>query len=245
MIRPTSRKGQQIDVVITGGGTAGHIHPALAVAEALVSVGYVRKRICFVGSRRGMESQLVPDAGFRVKLFPGRGIVRKIDLGNLVAIGALISAFVGTFFYLVWYRPKVIATVGGYAGVACAFAGLCLGIPIVVINIDAIPGASNRLIGRFARLSCVARSPSGLRHEVLTGAPIRPEVLSVARTSDGIAKLKQKYGLEQSRQVLLVMGGSLGARRLNEAGLALAEAYAARTDLVHRCEKKQKNIHKV
>ncbi len=217
--------------LVTGGGTAGHVQPALAVAEALVAAGHARETIGFVGSRRGMEGTLVPEAGFEVTLLPGRGIQRRLTLENLAAVAGLLAACVLALVIVVKRRPRVVVSVGGYAGLPCAAAAVVLRVPVVVVNLDTVPGASNRLVARFARKSAVAFEGSSLPNQVLTGAPIRGAVLRADRSRQGRDAARAALRLPPGRLVLGVAGGSLGARRLNDAALGLAKSWASRGDV--------------
>ncbi len=140
---------------MAGGGTAGHLQPALAIAEALVERGHRRGTIEFVGSARGQDRAALAGRGFPVTLLPGRGIVRRAraaDLaGNAVALVGLGAAVVRGFGVVARSRPRVVVSVGGYASVPAALAAVVTGVPLVVVNVDAVPGAANRLFGRFAR----------------------------------------------------------------------------------------------
>ena len=102
--------------LMSGGGTAGHVQPALAVGEALVAHGHERSSIFYVGSRHGMEATLVPEAGFEVILLPGRGIQRRLTVANLSAGAGLALACVLALVLVARRRPRVVVTVGGYAG---------------------------------------------------------------------------------------------------------------------------------
>jgi UDP-N-acetylglucosamine--N-acetylmuramyl-(pentapeptide) pyrophosphoryl-undecaprenol N-acetylglucosamine transferase len=217
--------------LLTGGGTAGHVQPALAVGEALVSRGHERASVRFVGSRRGMERRLVPEAGFEVTLLPGRGIQRRLTLENAGAVGGLLLACALAFRMLLRRRPRVVVTVGGYAGLPCAVAAIMLRVPLVVVSYDAVPGASNRLVARFARKCAVAFEGTGLPHQVVTGAPLREAVLRADRSPEGRLEARGAIGVPAGRFLLAVAGGSLGARRLNEAALQLARSWALRGDV--------------
>lgn len=214
-----------VEVVITGGGTAGHVLPAIAVARALVTAGHPSERIRFIGSRRGMEAQLVPAAGFRAELLPGRGIVRRASAANLLAIAGLTVALLQAAVLMARWRPGAVVMVGGYAGAPATLAAILFGIPVVVVNVDAVPGAANRLAGRFAAVCAVALPGTPLRRAVVTGVPLRPEVLAVAERHDRMAA-RAELGLPRDTAVVAVTGGSLGARRLNDAALGLANALA-------------------
>jgi len=217
--------------ILTGGGTAGHVQPALAVGEALVARGHERATIRFVGSRRGIEGRLVTEAGFHVSLLPGRGIQRRLTIENLGAIGGLLVACVLAVAIVVRRRPRVVVTVGGYAGLPGAVAAVILRVPVVVVSYDAAPGASNRLVARFARKCAVAYEGSSLPNQVLTGAPVRQAVLSADRSPPGRDAARATLGVPAGRFLLAVAGGSLGARRLNDAALGLAKSWASRSDV--------------
>jgi UDP-N-acetylglucosamine--N-acetylmuramyl-(pentapeptide) pyrophosphoryl-undecaprenol N-acetylglucosamine transferase len=157
--------------LVTGGGTAGHVQPALAIGEALVARGHELATILYVGSRRGMEGRLVPEAGFEVALLPGRGIQRRLTPENIGAVVGLLVACALALVIVVRRRPRVVVTVGGYAGLPCAVAAIVLRVPLVVVSCDAVAGASNRLVARFARKCAVAFEGTSLPNQVVTGAP--------------------------------------------------------------------------
>lgn len=218
--------------VLAGGGTVGHVAPALSVAAALVARGHDRSAIHFVGSRRGREAQLVPAAGFAVTTLPGRGVVRRLTPANLVAVGGLLVAFLRAIGLLARRRPAVVVNLGGYASVPCTLAAVLLRVPIVAVSYDAVPGAASRLAARFAAAAAVAFEGSTLPRAVTTGAPVRPEVLALDPSPAGRAAARAEMGLPADRLLLAVTSGSLGARRVNEAAVGLARAWADRSDLV-------------
>jgi UDP-N-acetylglucosamine--N-acetylmuramyl-(pentapeptide) pyrophosphoryl-undecaprenol N-acetylglucosamine transferase len=223
---------RRIQVVITGGGTGGHVEPALAVGRALGSLGVAAESVLFVGARRGMEARLVPAAGFAVRLLPGRGFVRGPSPANLGAAAGLVAAFVEAFMIMLRSRPSVVVMVGGYAGVACSLAAVICRVPVVVVNVDSEAGKANRLVGRFAVLSAVASAESGLPRSVVTGPPVREDVLAADRSAEGRKAARERFGIDATRRVIAVVGGSLGARRLNDAALELRIALRSRSDLL-------------
>ena len=210
------------EVVITGGATAGHVLPAIAVARALVAAGLAPGAIHFVGVRRGIERRLVPEAGFSLTLLPGRGFVRRASLRNVAAFAGIVAAFAASLVQLGRRRPRVVVAVGGFGSVACSLAAMVWRVPVVVVNVDSVPGAANRMIGRFATACAVAFPGTALPRAVVTGAPVRPEVLSVDRTAAGRARARAALGIAGRGPLVGVVGGSLGARRLNEAAIGLA-----------------------
>jgi undecaprenyldiphospho-muramoylpentapeptide beta-N-acetylglucosaminyltransferase len=223
MTEPAAGTQTRVFALVTGGGTGGHVYPALAVAEALVDRGHDRAAIRFVGARRGLEATAVPAAGFALEALPGRGLRRRLDVD---ALRANADALVGTARALVraWRivrrtRPRVVLGVGGYAALPCVVSARLAGVPTVVHEQNAAPGLTNRLAVRLGARPAVSLPGTPLRGAVLTGNPVRRAITEVVRAP------------EPSRPVVLVFGGSLGAGRLNEAGLGLYDRWRDRGDV--------------
>jgi undecaprenyldiphospho-muramoylpentapeptide beta-N-acetylglucosaminyltransferase len=216
--------------LIAGGGTAGHVQPALAIARALVARGRRRSSVELVGSARGIESRLVPAAGFELELLPGRGFERRLSLQNLRSLASLLVAFGRAWRLVGRKRPRVVVSVGGYASVPCALAAVLRRIPVVVAEQNAAPGAANRLVGRFAKVCAVSFPGTPLPRAVVTGNPVRPEMLTIERQRDATGA-RAKLDIEPGRRVLLIFGGSLGALRINRATLEAVRRWAGRSDL--------------
>jgi UDP-N-acetylglucosamine--N-acetylmuramyl-(pentapeptide) pyrophosphoryl-undecaprenol N-acetylglucosamine transferase len=217
-------------VVIAGGGTAGHVQPAIAVGRAFMARGYAPGAVHFVGSERGIETRLVPAAGFSVTRLPVRGFERRISLRNVRSMMALLVACARAWRLMGKLRPAVVVSVGGYASVPCALAAVLRRIPLIVAEQNAVPGAANRLMSRFARACAVSFAGTPLPRTVVTGNPVRPEVAAIDRTQDAEAA-RRKLDIDPARQVLLVFGGSLGALTLNRATLAALPRWSSRADL--------------
>lgn len=222
--------------MIAGGGTAGHAFPALAVARALTARGLDPAGVHLVSSRRGPGSSLLAGEGFPIVEIPGRGVVRSWSLkhlaGNLAAVGGLLRATLSTMTSFVIDRPRVVVAVGGYASLPAGLAAALLRIPLVVVNVDVVPGLVNRLLARRARACAVAYADTLLPRAEVTGVPVREEVLGVRRSSsEGRAMARKALGLPLDRWTIGVVGGSLGARRVNQAAASLAERWAGRGDL--------------
>ena len=224
--------------LVAGGGTGGHLVPALAVARALAE-GRPPGAVELVGSRRGLDADLVADAGLPVTLLPGRGIARRVDprslAANVAAVAALVWAAALALGVVARRRPAVVVAMGGYASVPVALSAFVLRVPVVVVNVDAVPGAANRLVGRFAAASAVAFPGTPLPGAVVTGAPVRPEIVAAARPGPAArAAARRALSMGDARAVVGVVGGSLGSRHINEAVLALVGLWATRGDvLVH------------
>ena len=221
--------------LVAGGGTAGHLQPALAIAEALVDRGHPRTSIEFVGSSRGQDRAALAGRGFPLTLLPGRGIARSLGPADLVRnLGALVGLSVGCLRALALVsrtRPAVVVSVGGYASLPAALSAVILGVPLVLVNVDAVPGAANRLLGRFARASAVGWEGTPLPRSVVTGTPVRPEITLVTRSPEDRRSARTKLGLPPGRLTIAAFGGSLGARRINQAVAALAAMWSERQDL--------------
>jgi UDP-N-acetylglucosamine--N-acetylmuramyl-(pentapeptide) pyrophosphoryl-undecaprenol N-acetylglucosamine transferase len=227
--RSTSEPGTGTWAVIAGGGTGGHVVPAIAIGRALVERGHAANSITFVGSKRGIERRMVPAAGFRVVLLPGRGIARRLTWDNVAAVIGLLAALVRALALIGRLRPAVVISVGGYAGVPCALAAVVWRVPLIVAEQNAAPGLANRITGRFAAACAVSFPGTPLPRAVLTGNPVRPEILSVERSSAARASARGELGLPSNGFVVAAAGGSLGARRINEAVLDLATAWSDRS----------------
>jgi undecaprenyldiphospho-muramoylpentapeptide beta-N-acetylglucosaminyltransferase len=220
--------------VIAGGGTGGHVVPAIAIGQALVERGHEPRRIRFLGSRRGIERTMVPEAGFEVTLLPGRGIARRVTIDNVGAVAGLMAALVQAVVLLARTRPAVVITVGGYASVAGALAAVVWRVPLLVAEQNAVPGLANRLAGRFAAACAVSFPGTPLPRAVVTGNPVRRQILSVDRGGHGRAAACAALGLPADRFVVAVTGGSLGARTINTAVLTLAATWGGRADVAIR-----------
>ena len=219
--------------IIAGGGTAGHVSPGLAIAGALVDAGHPADSIHYVGSERGIETRLVPAAGFSLTVLPGRGLQRRFSSDNIGAAWGLLRAFVRAFRLLGELRPRVVVALGGYASVPAAFAAVCRRVPIVVAEQNAVPGMANRVAGRFAKVCAVSFPGTALPRAVVTGNPVREEIRVLDRAARRDAA-RSAFGAGHGRVLVAAFGGSLGARRINEAVLGLADAWSDRDDVVLR-----------
>lgn len=224
--------------IIAGGGTAGHVVPGLAIADALVDAGHPPSSILYVGSERGIEKTMVPAAGYECVLLPGRGIQRRLTLDNVASAWGLVRAVVAAFAIVRRRRPAVVVSLGGYASVPAALAAVVLRVPVVVAEQNAVPGAANRLVGRFAAACAVSFPDTALPRRRWTGNPVRGAVRAVDR-ADTTARdaARRSFGLEgadAARVLVVAFGGSLGARRVNEAVIGWCRRWADRGDVAVR-----------
>jgi len=220
----------QTFAIVTGGGTAGHVLPALAIADALVAAGHPRASVHYAGAERGIEARLVPPTGYPMTLLPGRGIQRRLTLANLAAAGSLLLGAARALRLLGRLKPAVVIAVGGYASVAVGLAAVVRRVPIVVAEQNVVPGAANRLLARFARASAVSFPGTDLPRAETTGNPIRAEISALEPHRDRAAA-KRAFGVDADRHLVLVFGGSLGSLRINQAALEAADLWRHRRDL--------------
>lgn len=219
--------------VVAGGGTSGHVHPALAIAEEIVRRGRAKSEVHFIGSARGLEAELVPSHGYGLTALPGRGIRRALDLENVKSTIALGQASVRAWRTLRRLDPAVVVSVGGYASLPALAAAAALRIPIVVTEQNTIPGAANRFGARWAAVCAVAFADTELPNAVHTGNPLLGPILDVDRSTGGAAA-RTRLGVEDGRRLVAAFGGSLGSRRINQAVADATAALADRSDLAVR-----------
>ena len=227
-------------IVLAGGGTGGHVFVADAIAKALVASGESRDALGFVGSRRGQERVLLADSGISLTLLPGRGIKRSLsartvldNMGALVGLGVALVTMVVRFGR---HRPRAVVSVGGYAALPAGVAAALWRVPLVLVNIDAVPGSTHRLLARVAAASCVISDDVDLPRPTVTGAPVREEFVDIDRSPSGRQVAKRRLGCDPERPLISVMSGSLGARSVNTAVLELAREWSARPlTIYHVC----------
>lgn len=202
--------------VVTGGGTAGHVLPALAVAEGLVERGHDPATIHYWGCTRGIETRVVPETPFPARFFDVVGFQRSFSRRNIGFVPKMFSARRDAIRSFETAPPRVVVSVGGYASMPAVFAARHHGVPIVVVSYDRRPGRASQLAARRAAACAVAFPDSPLPRATVTGAPIRQAVLDVHRERDRAAA-RVELGLPDDRFVVAIMGGSQGSGALNRA----------------------------
>ena len=212
-----TRMQQSIRVIIAGGGTGGHIFPAVAIAKALKDKPS-NIRVLFVGARGRMEMTKVPAAGFHIIGLPVAGLQRRVTWKNLLVPFQLISSMVIARNIIRRYQPNVVIGVGGYASGPVVYAAAILGVPTLIQEQNSYPGLTNRLLAKKAKKICVAYEGMEKYFDkskiYLTGNPVRQDIISIEGKYDEAMTF---FGLSADKPVLLVTGGSLGARTINEA----------------------------
>jgi UDP-N-acetylglucosamine--N-acetylmuramyl-(pentapeptide) pyrophosphoryl-undecaprenol N-acetylglucosamine transferase len=219
--------------VITGGGTSGHVLPALAIADALVAKGHRPDEIVYIGAKRGIETRLLPTTSYPHHFLDVIGLQRSFAASNLRFPFKLIRSIAAARSLLRTLRPAVVVSVGGYASFPATFAARLRRIPIVVVSYDRIPGLASRVSARFATACAVAFEGSRLRRAHYTGAPVRRDLILLDRAA-ARRPARAELGIPGDRFVIAVFGGSLGSKVLNEAVAAMVDALGQRGDIAVR-----------
>lgn len=202
-------------VLVSGGGTAGHIYPALTVAG--LAAADETCEVAFVGAPGSLEEKLAGDAGIEFLPVRASGWDRARPLTLLTAIGTAIASLARCLLILRSRRTDVVIGFGGYASVPLGLAAALAGVPLVLHEQNSVPGLANRVLSRWARSVCLTyaegadRLPAGT-HAVVTGDPVRESVIVANRDRGRVV-----YGVADDEVLLLVFGGSRGARHLNAA----------------------------
>jgi len=222
--------------VVTGGGTSGHVIPAIAICELLVEAGHPASDIRYVGSRRGVEQELMQSTQIGAEYLPISGLQRSLSLQgisrNVLLPWRLLRSRVLARGLIKKWRPSVVVSVGGYASEPMSRAALSADVPLVCVSYDRIPGLATRRQARLATISAVAFEGSSLPRSVLTGAPVRKQLrdlnVSASRQSS-----RSALGIDSDARVVVVMGGSLGSGVLNTMVADLLLALAGTHSVVH------------
>ncbi len=212
-------------VLLAGGGSAGHTSPLLATADALRRLdGSIE--ITAMGTARGLETRVVPAAGYPLELVPPVPMPRRPNADLLRTPGRVLAARSAALEVVDRLRPDVVVGFGGYVSVPAYLAARKRRLPLVVHEGNALPGLANRLGSRFTTHVATSFPDTKLRHAQYIGLPIRQMISTLDRAAVR-ARARAEFGLDPTRPTLLVTGGSQGARRINDAMAGSVAAFAA------------------
>ncbi|QNN53090.1 undecaprenyldiphospho-muramoylpentapeptide beta-N-acetylglucosaminyltransferase [Nocardioides mesophilus] len=211
-------------VLLAGGGTAGHTSPLLATADALRRID-PDLEVTALGTPRGLETRVVPEAGYPLELVPPVPLPRRPNADLLRLPGRLRGTIRATLEVLDRVRPDVVVGFGGYVSVPAYLAARRRRLPLVVHEGNALPGIANKLGARFTTHVATSFPETALRHATYVGLPIRRMISTLDRAALR-AEARATFGLDPDRPTLLVTGGSQGARRINQSVTAAAGALA-------------------
>jgi UDP-N-acetylglucosamine--N-acetylmuramyl-(pentapeptide) pyrophosphoryl-undecaprenol N-acetylglucosamine transferase len=219
-------------VVVAGGGTAGHIEPAMNLADALRRLA-PDARITALGTTKGLDTTLIPARGYPLELIPPVPLPRRLGRDLVATPGRLLDAVTAAGAVLDRLRADVVVGFGGYVAVPAYLAAKRRGIPIVVHEANARPGVANRGAARMTGHVFTASGQGRLPHATVIGIPLRPEISQLDRA--GLqAEARAGFRLDADRPTLLVTGGSQGARTINwAASLAADGLRAAGVQVLH------------
>ena len=225
--------------VVTGGGTSGHVLPALAICELLEDSGHELRDIRYVGSRRGVDRELMGQSGVMSEFLPISGLQRSWSprslARNIVLPLRLGRSRVLARRLLRKWQPSVVVSVGGYASEPMSRAAIARGVPLVCVSYDRVAGLATRRQARHAAACAVAFGDSALPRAVVTGAPVRRQLRTI-NVSESRNEARRALGIPLDSHVVVLMGGSLGSASLNCAVAELLAALAGTsTVLYHIC----------
>ncbi|HEY8184116.1 MAG TPA: undecaprenyldiphospho-muramoylpentapeptide beta-N-acetylglucosaminyltransferase [Thermoanaerobaculia bacterium] len=231
--------GEKGVLMVAGGGTGGHIYPAIAIAQEFRSRD-PKRRVVFVGTQYGLEKTIVPKAGFPLEFISVGGLQGKGGLDLIKNLARLPVGFVQAWNVVGKHKPDVVLGVGGYSSGPVLLAARMRGIPTAIHEQNAFPGLTNRLLARVVKAVAVAYEDAGPRMKrpdaVVTGNPIRKEFFEAAR-----------HSAPGTRHSLLIFGGSQGSHILNEAmtgALLFLARLKDRLQIVHQTGPKELDVMK-
>lgn len=203
--------------IISGGGTGGHIFPAIAIANAIKQKD-PKAEILFVGAIGRMEMEKVPQAGYRIEGLPIMGIQRRLTLQNLKVPFKVIASLLKARSIIKNFKPDIAIGVGGYASGPLLRMASLAGIPTVIQEQNSYPGVTNKILAKKAQKICVAYDKMEnffpADKIVITGNPVRQEVWNIQGKRE---RAMVHFGLNANKPVVLIIGGSLGARTINQS----------------------------
>lgn len=207
---------RKLKFILSGGGTGGHIYPAIAIANEL-KLRYPDSEFLFVGAQDKMEMQKVPQAGYNIKGLWIAGLQRRLTFENAMFPMKLVSSLLKARTIIRDFRPDVVIGTGGFASGPLLQVAAIAGIPTVIQEQNSYPGITNKVLGRRANRICVAYEnlerffPKSKM--VLTGNPVRQDLIDI---HDKRKEAQGYFNLDPNKKTLLVLGGSLGSRRINQ-----------------------------
>ncbi|GAA4238148.1 undecaprenyldiphospho-muramoylpentapeptide beta-N-acetylglucosaminyltransferase [Postechiella marina] len=211
-----SSKTKTYKIILSGGGTGGHIYPAIAIANEL-KIRFPKSEFLFVGAKDRMEMEKVPQAGYAIKGLWISGVQRKLTLKNLSFPFKLMSSLFKARQIVRSFKPDVVVGTGGFASGPLLQVATSIGIPTLIQEQNSYPGITNKLLAKKVNKICVAYDNLERffpKDKIIkTGNPVRQGLLNIESKT---VEAKNKFNLKAGKHTLLVLGGSLGARRVNE-----------------------------
>ena len=217
-------------IIVSGGGTGGHIYPALTIADTIKKL-YPEAEIRFVGTTHGLEKDLVPRAGYPIDFIDVQGFRRSLSADTFRSVYKLFSGLGDAKNLLTVHKPDLVIGTGGYVCGPIVFLAAIQGIPTCVQEQNALPGVTNKILSHFVKKIFLGYKEAdkyfkGKAQKVFTGNPIREEILSHTRW-----EALKFFQLDVNKKTILIAGGSLGAASINKAAFLLEKALSGRDDV--------------
>lgn len=217
-------------ILISGGGTGGHIYPAIAIANK-IKENMHDVEILFVGTHRGLENQLVPKAGYSLKTITVSGFKRKLSFELLKSIKDLFMGLKDSLQVIKTFQPDLVIGTGGYVCGPVVFIASMLNIKTAIHEQNVIPGITNKILGKYVDKVFISfeESQKYFSHKeklIVTGNPVRQEFLNLDKNS-----CRRELGIFDDRLVVMVFGGSRGAEKINQTMIDVLKHFAGRTDI--------------
>jgi len=206
---------QSVNIILSGGGTGGHIYPAVSIANEL-KIKYPEAKFLFVGAKDRMEMEKVPQAGYEIKGLWISGLQRSLSLKNLTFPFKLISSLWNAYKIIKKFKPAIVIGTGGFASGPTLYMASVKGVKTIIQEQNSYPGITNKLLSKKADKICVAYD--GLERFfpsekiIKTGNPVRQDLLAIEGKKD---EAQAHFNLKTNKKTLVIIGGSLGARALN------------------------------
>jgi len=222
--------GKLVKVILSGGGTGGHIYPALTIADQIKKL-HSEAEIIFVGTKQGLEKDIIPRYGYPLRFIEVAGFKRSLSLDTLRSVGKLFEGLYDAYQVIKKEKPDLVIGTGGYVCGPVVYMAALHNIPCCIQEQNAMPGVTNKILSRYVQKVFLGYKEAGKYFHgkadlVYTGNPIRTEILEHERKA-ALAEL----GLDSNKKTVLVSGGSRGARSINKAMLEAELALSDRQEV--------------
>ena len=204
--------------IISGGGSGGHIYPALSIADSLKNK-FINSELLFVGSKNRMEMKIIPDRGYKIRGLNISGFNRKVSISNLLLPFELIISLFQSLIILLKFRPNLVIGTGGFASGPILFVSSLINIPTFIQEQNSYPGITNKILGKYSKKIFVAYAGMDKFFDskkiIYSGNPVRESIRLFKSVKN--QQVYKKLNLKSNKKIILVLGGSQGADKLNKS----------------------------
>ena len=204
-----------MNIIIAGGGTGGHINPGVAIAKKIVEK-HPDANILFIGTEKGLEQKIIPKEGFKIRYITVEGLNKKISLKTIASAFVGVKGYIGARKIIKDFKPDIVIGTGGYVCGPVVLAAFLKKIPTIIHEQNAIPGVTNKILSKFATKIAISVKESEKyfpKNKVtFTGNPVRDQIINLDRS-----RSREVWGMDMQKPVVLVVGGSRGAKNINNA----------------------------